>query len=113
MCNHREHGFALTVLVLSFVPTHRKEENMSGLVAARCRRTVVTLSVTLGAGKAIAADDKACPRQERTNKTLSEKLMIRAACPPDLAPASMPPTPCSWVATAHDVPLRRHIGWTL
>jgi hypothetical protein len=44
---------------------------------------------------ALAADDKACSQQERTNKTLSEKLDQTAGviCPPDIDPAIKAPTP--------------------
>jgi hypothetical protein len=46
-------------------------------------------------GRVSAADDKACSRQERANKTLSEKLDQTACviCPPDIDPAIEAPTP--------------------
>ena len=52
------------------------------------------LFLTLTAGNALAADDKACSEQERTNKTLSEKLDQTAGviCPPDIDPAIKAPT---------------------
>jgi hypothetical protein len=44
---------------------------------------------------ALAADDKACSQQERTNETLSEKLDQTAGviCPPDIDPAIKAPNP--------------------
>lgn len=53
------------------------------------------LFLTLTAGNALAADDKACSQQERTNKTLSEKLDQTAGviCPPDIDPAIKARTP--------------------
>ena len=53
------------------------------------------LFLTLTEGNALAADDKACSEQERTNKTLSEKLDQTAGviCPPDIDPAIKAPTP--------------------
>ena len=47
------------------------------------------LFLTSTTGNALAADDKACSQQERTNKTLSEKLDQTAGviCPPDIDPA--------------------------
>jgi hypothetical protein len=55
----------------------------------------VTLFLTSTTGNALAADDKACSQQERTNKTLSEKLDQTAGviCPPDIDPAIKAPTP--------------------
>jgi hypothetical protein len=46
-------------------------------------------------GNVLAADDKPCSQQERTNKTLSEKLDQTAGviCPPDIDPAIKAPTP--------------------
>ena len=53
------------------------------------------LFLTSTTGNALAADDKACSQQERTNKTLSEKLDQTAGviCPPDIDPAIKAPTP--------------------
>ena len=55
----------------------------------------VMLFLTSTTGNALAADDKACAQQERTNKTLSEKLDQSAGviCPPDIDPAIKAPTP--------------------
>jgi hypothetical protein len=55
----------------------------------------VMLFLTSATGNALAADDKACSQQERTNKTLSEKLDQTAGviCPPDIDPAIKAPTP--------------------
>jgi hypothetical protein len=55
----------------------------------------VMLFLTSTTGNALAADDKACSQQERTNKTLSEKLDQTAGviCPPDIDPAIKAPTP--------------------
>jgi hypothetical protein len=43
----------------------------------------------------ITGNDKACSQQERTNKTLSEKLDQTAGviCPPEIDPAIKAPTP--------------------
>jgi hypothetical protein len=55
----------------------------------------VMLFLTSTTGHALAADDKACSQEERTNKTLSEKLDQTAGviCPPDIDPAIKAPTP--------------------
>ena len=55
----------------------------------------VMLFLTSTTGNALAADDKACSQQERTNKTPSEKLDQTAGviCPPDIDPAIKAPTP--------------------
>ena len=56
----------------------------------------IMLFLTSTTGNALAADDKACSQQERTNKTLSEKLDQTAGviCPPDDLPSRRPhPTP--------------------
>ena len=55
----------------------------------------VVLFLTSTTGNALTADDKACSQQERTNKTLSEKLDQTAGviCPPDIDPAIKAPTP--------------------
>ena len=54
----------------------------------------VMLFLTSTTGNALAAD-KACSQQERTNKTLSEKLDQTAGviCPPDIDPGIKAPTP--------------------
>jgi hypothetical protein len=51
--------------------------------------------IVLLTGDVLAADDKPCSQQERTNKTLSEKLDQTAGviCPPDIDPAIKAPTP--------------------
>jgi hypothetical protein len=56
---------------------------------------VVMLLLASPAGNVLGADDKACSQQERTNKTLSEKLDQTAGviCPPDVDPAIKAPTP--------------------
>jgi hypothetical protein len=43
----------------------------------------------------VAADDKACSQQKRSNESLSEKLDQTAGviCPPDVDPAIKAPTP--------------------
>ena len=53
------------------------------------------LFLTSTTGNALAADDKACSQQERTNKTLSEKLDQTAGviCPPTLILPSRRPHP--------------------
>ena len=84
----------------------RREEFCEGLMVTqdnrRRRKTgglpplvAVMLFLTSTTGNALAADDKACSQQERTNKTLSEKLDQTAGviCPPDIDPAIKAPTP--------------------
>jgi hypothetical protein len=53
------------------------------------------LFLTSTTGNALAAGDKACSQQERTHKTLSEKLDQTAGviCPPAIDPAIKAPTP--------------------
>ena len=55
----------------------------------------IMLFLTSTTGNALAADDKACSQQERTNKTLSEKLDQTAGviCPPTLILPSRRPHP--------------------
>jgi hypothetical protein len=55
----------------------------------------VMLCAPFAADNVLAADDKACSQQERSNKTLSEKLDQTAGviCPPDVDPAIKAPTP--------------------
>ena len=68
----------------------RREEFCEGLMVTqdnrRRRKTgglpplvAVMLFLTSTTGNALAADDKACSQQERTNKTLSEKLTKQPA----------------------------------
>jgi hypothetical protein len=84
----------------------RREEFCEGLMVTqdnrRRRKTgglpplvAVMLFLTSTTGNALAADDKACSQQERTNKTLSEKLDQTAGviCPPEIDPAIKAPTP--------------------
>jgi len=66
----------------------------AGLMALPPLRARIFLSHSC-VSNALAADDKACSQQERTNETLSEKLdqTAGAICPPDIDPAIKVPTP--------------------
>ena len=66
----------------------------AGLMALPPLRAPIFLSHSC-VSNALAADDKACSQQERTNETLSEKLDQTAGviCPPDIDPAIKVPTP--------------------
>src|ERR1700735_42099 len=66
----------------------------AGLMALPPLRAPIFLSHSC-VSNALAADDKACSQQERTNETLSEKLdqTAGAICPPDIDPAIKVPTP--------------------
>ena len=69
----------------------RKKRSGCGLP----RLIAVVLLLASTTGNVFAADDKACSQQDRTNKTLSEKLDQTAGviCPPDIDPAIKAPTP--------------------
>jgi hypothetical protein len=68
----------------------RGKSNLPSLIAAM-------LLLTSTIGSVVAADDKACSQQKRTDGTLSEKLDQTAGviCPPDVDPAMKAPTPNS------------------
>jgi len=82
----------------------RREEFCEDLMVTqdnrRRRRTgglppLIAVMLFLTSTTGNAADDKACSQQERTNKTLSEKLDQTAGviCPPEIDPAIKAPTP--------------------
>ena len=67
------------------------------LTGIEARALLVTAMLFAASGNAYTqtTDDKACSQQERTNKTLSEKLDQTAGviCPPEIDPAIKAPTP--------------------